>query len=447
VPDRPLTASEQWILALLLTAALCIRLAYVFLAGPAPVSSDASGYDAAARRLVETGTYAFPVGRELWSGDRVREDSLGAYYRLPPNAWSMPGYPSWVASLYRLFGTGPDRFVPVLVVQVALSVVRLALCFWIARSLLGNRAALLAVTLNVLYPPNTWTIGYLLTETLFTVLLMTQIALMIHAYRSRGWLAWTMLGVATAAAGYVRPVGLPVPAALVAMEIVRWLRGARPRASLAPLAARGAACALVIAALMAPWALRNQRLYGALLPTTSAAPLPPLQGELFVRGIYAPETFAQFADLTPDGHNDHRFAKRVSTEIRSALPPPTANDWLRYQRIRARMLLISLVTPFKFPETPASQMLWASALKVVMMALALVGMWRFRRDLALMALLVGVPAYFVGVHWWVANLWPRYVYPTMPLVLILAAGALVGWRRSSPKARARVTNRNLRASS
>jgi fatty acid desaturase len=201
----------------------------------------------------------------------------------------------------------------------------------------------------------------------------------------------------------------------------------------------------VIVALMAPWTLRNYRLYGAFLPITSAAKLPPLQGELFVRGIYAPETFAQFADLSADGFDDRRFAERVSAEVERALPPASPDDRLRFQRIRARMLAISLVTPFKFPETRATEMLWIATLNVALMLLALVGVWRFRRALPVMALFVGVPVYFVAVHWWVANLWPRYIYPTMPLVEILAAGALAGWSRSAREARRRVTTRKRAA--
>src|SRR5262245_12150997 len=142
---RPLTARERTILVFILAAMLAVRVAYVVLAPAAPVSSDASGYDAAARRLVATGSYAFPIGRGLWADDRVREDSLATFFQRPPNAWSMPGYSLWVAGVYGLFGTGPDRFVPVRVLQAVMSLARMAKCFWIAWRVLGNRAAWLTL--------------------------------------------------------------------------------------------------------------------------------------------------------------------------------------------------------------------------------------------------------------------------------------------------------------
>ena len=98
VPDPPrLGQRERWGLALALALALGVRLTHLATVEPVPVVSDASGYDAAARRLVATGTLAFPVGVELWRDDVFREDAWAAYLTRPSNAWTMPGYPILVS--------------------------------------------------------------------------------------------------------------------------------------------------------------------------------------------------------------------------------------------------------------------------------------------------------------------------------------------------------------
>jgi len=74
-------------------------------------------------------------------------------------------------------------------------------------------------------------------------------------------------------------------------------------------------------------------------------------------------------------------------------------------------------------------------MQAVLLTLALVGLWHHRRDGRAVMLLGGVAVCYVLPYWMVSNLWSRYVYPVMPLVLILAAGgcvALVRWGRRLP---------------
>lgn len=212
-----MTRREGWALVLGLGLTLAVRPVYLALA-PLPVRSDASGYDAAARWLVATGSYAFPVGGDLWVEDVFREDAWPAFLERPANAWAMPGYLGFVAGLYRVFGTGPER----------------------------------------------------------------------HRGPTR--------------------------------------RACRP------------------------------------------------------------------------------------------------GDLARLQVARARMLGQALTTPFTFPGPPVPVRSWSFAMQSAILALALVGWWRRRADAPALLVLCGVFGLQVLAYWSVSNLWSRYLYPLMPLVLVLAAG-------------------------
>jgi len=409
-----------------LLVAFAGRLLYLAVVAPMPVQSDASGFDAAARRLMKTGTFAFPVGRDLWADDVFREDAWEAFERMPANAWCMPGYSGFLAGVYRIVGSGPGRFVAVRWVQALLGTLTVALMFRLADWLLGRRAAWVTLALAAAYPPSVRLTQYLLTETVFTLLLVGQVTLMVWAARSRRVMAYVGLGVITVAATYVRPVAMLVPGLLVVLETWRWVRVPSSREPLGRPLARFALLGLVIAALVAPWWVRNQHLYGVFLPTTSAAALPAVQGELHVRGRpFRYETLAQFATPQNTGNDDHRYAQTIAAEARELMPPPAPSEWVGMQIVKARMLVAALTTPFNFFSYPAQAWSPGFVMQLALLVLALWGLWRHRRDAETVILLGGLAAYFATVHWAVSMLWTRYFYPVMPFLLALAAGGLV----------------------
>ncbi len=435
-----MTGRERLALVLGLGLTLAVRLVYLALVQPLPVRSDASGYDAAARRLISTGSYAFPVGSDLWHDDVFREDAWPTFLERPANAWAMPGYPGFVAGLYRIFGAGPERYRPVRLTQALLSSLTVALCFWIARRMIGPPAGWVALALNALYPPNVWTTQYLLTETVFALMFTGQVALMVRATRSRSLFAYALVGVATAAAVYVRPVAAISPVGLVAFEGYRWLRRSLPRMAIGPLCVRFALSGLAFGLLISPWVIRNRRLYGAFVPTTSAASLPGIQGDLTLRGLPVPmAAYAQTARPGITGNDDHRYAEWIAAQVKANAPRMSAGDLVRLQLARARMLGQALTTPFTFSGPPVRVGSWPFAMQAVILALALVGLWNRRANGRPLMLLGGILSLHVLVYWSVSNLWSRYLYPLMPLVLVLAAGgcvALAGGGTQSPSAAA-----------
>jgi 4-amino-4-deoxy-L-arabinose transferase-like glycosyltransferase len=417
-------ATERAWWAAVLVLALAARLLYALLLPAPPVISDASGYDAAARRLLATGSYAFPVGQALWSEDRFRDDAWGTYTRMPANAWSMPGYTVFLAAVYRFSGTGAGRFTAVRCVQALLGTLTVALVFALADALLGRRAAWVAFALNAFYPPSVWAAQVLLTETVFTLLLLSQVAIMVWAARSRRPIAYVLLGVATAAATYARPVALLVPGLLLAFEAWRWLRSPAARRTIGRQAACFGVLGLATAAMLAPWWLRNQRIYGVFMLTTSASVLPRVQGELLVRRLPIPDqSYAQYALPALTANDDRLYAIGVAKRIHAIMPPSSAVDRSAAREERLRLLGRALTLPFTQNLDKPPILSWRVMMQVLILALAGLGVWRHRRRAEVLLLLAAVPAYIVLLHWEIAMLLPRYLYPAMPFLLILAGAA------------------------
>jgi 4-amino-4-deoxy-L-arabinose transferase-like glycosyltransferase len=243
-PRRWLAVSP---LAVLLLGSLAVKLAlwarYVVGADPAVLlKDDAGSYHDSARALLETGTF-----------------SISPLPPLLPQTLRTPGYPSFLAAVYAVFGERPAA---ALLVQILLSVATLALVYVLVRALWGGRVALLAAALLALDVPSIRFSLLPLTETLFTLLLVAAlgcgVALLTRRDQRRRWALG--LGLALAACAFVRPAAyyLVVPVALGVLVHAR-RSGWGTRESAWTLAL------LVIpyAAAVGGWQMRNQRVSGS----------------------------------------------------------------------------------------------------------------------------------------------------------------------------------------
>lgn len=415
-------------IAAVTAVAFAVRLWWVLAPPRVQLYSDAAGYDAAARRLLATGSYAFPIGRELWA-DAFHLDtaSWSAYLHARPNAFAMPGYSAFLAALYRVTGSGSARIVGAQVAQALLGALTVGALFLLADALVGRRAAWVAAALAVVYPPNLWVAKYVLTETLFTFLLVVQVGALVWAARSRRLPAYAVAGALTALATYVRPVALLVPLLLAGLELVRALRSAERRAAVASALGRMALLAAVALLLLAPWAVRNARIYRAFVPLTSASAVARLHGLAFVAHAAAPPgTLAQNLELAPYAGDDHAWSAAEARNAVASLPPLTPADRLGVSPRALRLVLFALTSPFSVLYVAFGVGSWEFAMQVGLLALAAGGIAERRRDPITLVFLAGVPAYFVIAHSLTAMVMSRYLYPAMPFLIVLAAVALTG---------------------
>jgi 4-amino-4-deoxy-L-arabinose transferase-like glycosyltransferase len=250
---------RRYELPAILILAAAVRLLLVPLWSP-ELSGDASDYDRLARALLEGRGYVNARGE--------------------PTSLRPPLYPAFVAAGYAL-GGGAVQVVRLL--QAALDVGMVALTYLIGRRLFGRGAGLLAALLISVNFGTVAATGRLLSETLFTFLLMAAVAMTVEWLRplreGRGqaavWLSigtGVLLGAGTLTRGIFLLYIVPL---IVLAAWTGWVREAAsdcpPSAPARRRATWGAILALPVtfALVLAPWTLRNYRVHGAFVPVTT----------------------------------------------------------------------------------------------------------------------------------------------------------------------------------
>lgn len=250
---------RRYDLLAVLTLAAALRFLLLLLWSP-ELSGDALDYDRLAHSLIDGRGYINPRG-ELSS--------------LRP-----PLYPAFVAAGYALTG-GTVQAVRFL--QATLDLGTVALTYLIGRQLFGRGPGLLAALLISVNLGTVAATGRLLSETLFTFLLMATVAVTVRWLwamregRVQGVVALglgtgVLLGAATLTRGIFLLYTVPV-VALVAWS--RWGHGpASDRVPSAP-ALRKATWGKILVVpvtfvlVLTPWTLRNYRVHGAFVPVTT----------------------------------------------------------------------------------------------------------------------------------------------------------------------------------
>ncbi|MGH7297558.1 MAG: glycosyltransferase family 39 protein, partial [Polyangiaceae bacterium] len=174
-----------------------------------------------------------------------------------------PGYPFFLAVLYRLFGVRPE-IVPF--AQALLGALAALVVYALGLRLAGSRrVGLVAAAVYAIYPHYVYYAREVLSETLFFALFWSALALLAGARRSAAVSLRELIGAGLllGLAALVRPVVL-----LFLPVVPLWaLLVYRPRIRVAC----GAAAVVLVAAcaVIAPWTVRNWRVHGQFVPITT----------------------------------------------------------------------------------------------------------------------------------------------------------------------------------
>ncbi len=275
-------------------AGVSARLLVAWAAADAGLFADMVQYHERARHLAETGA--------LW-----------------PDALRGPGYPLLLAAAYRAFGESLwiARVVNALVggaLVVATGV--------LAGAAGAGRRAWVASAIVAVYPALLLSSVYLMPEGLYTLLVVTALALVRH--RSAGFAV--AAGAVSGAAMVTRSVGLALTATPVAVWLGAWWRGeVEASRAVARVAVFVAACAVVLA----PWLLFTTRVAGGpMLDATSGVNLllgnhPGATGRLVLTDEASLREQYVVGAVTPADGN----ARAIAAGVSWAMEHP--HQWLR----------------------------------------------------------------------------------------------------------------------
>lgn len=388
-----------------LLACTAVNLIYI---PAAPVFPDEQRFLASAVKLAQSG--------EFWvGGDR---------------AWEMPGTALFFAPSVRLFGA-QSAVIAIRFCQALLLVAQCGLVAFITRRIVRSEAAAcIAALMTALYPFFLFYQGRLLSETLFNTLLLAALAAL-YAWRESGArLDWKLaLSCACfAAATWTKPSLTLLPPLLLAGTA--WTAYAKWRRVFAVLLA--AAC--LYAAFLSPWWIRNATLLGTFVPfTTSSAqnlylgnnPNNRDGGIDWARDV-EPEVAARLFAMPNEVERQQAFSKTATDYIKAhpaAFIEAAARKFLRFWNV------IPNAREFRGIYAVISALTFGP-----IMALALIGAIRLRRQWRLLAPFFVIIGYFTLVHIvTIASL--RYRLPIEPLLIVLAAEPLAAIaRRAFPRA-------------
>jgi len=181
-----------------------------------------------------------------------------------------PVYPVVLAGAYKLFGPSVTA---ARILQILLGMLLVYLVFRVARRFFGGNVGFIAAALAALNPFLILMSGYLLTENIYMVLVMTALLVMptpghINSSLRTVLTAVVLMAVATLA----RPTGLPLALWMLGTSVLfgsGWL-GYRLR--------NGLIAAVLFAAILLPWSLRNQAVAGGWVGLTTHGGITFYQG-------------------------------------------------------------------------------------------------------------------------------------------------------------------------
>jgi len=238
-------------LAVIFVAAGLFRLTFnTFVVGwDSPVRGDEVDYHAIATSLAD--------------GDGYRIDGYETCRRPPM-------YPYLLALHYKVFGASPTTG---RVLQIILGMLLVYLVYRVARLYFGRPVGLIAAAIAAVNPFLIMMSGYLLTENVYIILMLSALLILPTPAHLNGPLPKILAASAVlAAATLARPTGLPLALWMLAAGLVF---GA---GSLYIRTRNGALAAALFAVLLLPWSFRNYQVVGGWVGLTTHGGITFYQG-------------------------------------------------------------------------------------------------------------------------------------------------------------------------
>lgn len=399
---------------LLLLVAVVIRVIWVLLVPTIPVS-DSHAYDVFAQNIVEHGVYG-------WIADE-------------PSAYWPVGTSAIYAIVFAIFG---HVYWPIAILNIAFTVAIMVSTMRVARRLFPGQPSIarIAGALLAFWPSLIMYVTVLASELPFIAAVMIAIDAWTNREKSMLWRS-VVAGLFFAVASYVRPTALLLPFVMGLQLLI--LRDF-PRRTVAMTVMTY----LVMAVVIAPWAVRNYQLFGAFVPISTNG------GANLWMGNH-PGSTGTYTDLPKyvDGLDEYARSKVLGQEamkhIRSDIPGFLVSSvkrlWATYDRETIAIawndsgIEKALGTSTKLPLKLLATSYW-----LVFLFLALAGIvLRFRASTSVLnfasdpILLLWV--YFTATHAIIVA-GDRYHLPSIPAVAIFAAIALQpAWQKLNSQVR------------
>lgn len=378
------------------------RAAFTLWHGPAPLVAEMNAYWEAAAGIA--------AGKGFYAGHGFR-------------AFIPPGY-AFFLTPFRMAGSSP---LWVRLFQAALAGLTTYTLYKFCLRITTPRGASAAAWVFALWPPSFVFNDFLLTETLFTVLLVTGLA--VWANR-QSWTGAVIAGITWGFAALTREIALfffPVTALV-------YLINGEKRLFTKSLIATG-----VVVLCVSPWTVRNAIVTGGFIPVTSKSSV-----DFY---IYNHNNFIQILNNESDQPTESKLFADAADEVElTKLARRRAIEWMVshptlffFKGIRTEMNFLGLERDFfqhqmygYFPELSVPGTVIAGAALILPSAILLpftyVGIIRLRRSTAF-APALGIVIIYVTVTF-IAYSFTRQRYPLTPIFIAAGASLLTDGKKA-----------------
>ncbi len=205
-----------------------------------------------------------------------------------PTVFIMPLYPLFLTGVFKVWGLGLTGMQAVRIIQAVFSCITILFVWLTGKKLFDTGVALLASFLAAFYFPNITTTGYLLTETLFTMLLMILIYFSVLFSERPSSKAFVALGVIWALVTLCRPTVALYPLLLSGYLIYY------KKVRIFKIIKLCTAMTLSFIIIMSPWWIRNYKGYGQFIPLAASSGNPMLQGT-YIKYVQSPDEIVYYS--------------------------------------------------------------------------------------------------------------------------------------------------------
>lgn len=330
----------------------------------------------------------------------------------PPTAKRTPGYPLFLASVFRVAGRS---FNAVRVVQCVLDTASTYLVFAICVLIFGNYiAGLLAALAYAIYPPAVLGATYILTETLYTFFLLAFAFTCMQAMKAQKYALFAVSGIFFGLGTLTRPAALPLPIVLLVIAAI-WKRD---------LWKGFLVLAFAFSLTMLPWGLRNQRDMGKFIPTSTF-----VGGNLY-KGNHLPTQGAHLMSTDSLLTQELQYEIAEASEVeRDSILQAEAIKMIRSQKAQTVVLTLKKIPRLWFNlgygRSPSKKSMAIAGLHAAFLLLGLYGLVRTPAETRCLNLVPVATIVLSTILYLAVAAVVRFVFPLIPLLLPYSAYGLI----------------------
>ena len=287
----------------------------------------------------------------------------------------------------------------------------------------SSKTAVVTVLLNVIYVANIYVTTVLLSETIFTFLLMNLIYICMFAVEQKNNKLYLTGGIIWALSVYFKPIMLAFPIVVFILMLVnKYTISEMIKYAVIPL--------VILIICMSPWWIRNYITFDRFIPLTLSSGNPKLQGAYInydQNPSYKDEIdFSNVGEFGNEIQNNETETKRANAVIKYNLENNTL-EFIYWMTIGKT--IENFKSPFIWYDLYGIKFIVYNIFHIALLILGIIGIgitWFAKcfKENKLKLVLIAIIIFFNIVHL-PYYCFARYVYPIMPIVIGFSAISII----------------------